>query len=453
MGFGRQLLSIALAVGAFALVFAVPKVDEATAAARSLSGSWVMLQSTTTVSQVPVVGKIYSTTRAVTLHKLTHSTDRLRGGGRVCDVQVDSGSPFVTTTIPKALMRALPAPHIDARIGKRKGKLTLSQKRQTVVVGARLKHPTRDALPTTLDDRRLHDLDAGVGRGPRCAAIDGRLLGGNDALCRHNARYCVAGCRNTFAGGFAMSENPDKSETIDEAPPRNASGAMIPFALSGMVLMAAAVAAVWMWRHEVPAPVRRSTVSLPPEMAPKLEDFELTERSGRTFHPRDLRGQVWVVSFFFSTCIGPCQRLNSNIAAMQQDPDLADVRWVSITVDPDNDTIEVLQRYADRFHANPDRWLFCRNTMEYTEQLGHDVIESVGLHLLRHVRLQRLQPGDDPLIENILSAMQALVRRPLIDLRIGFQERKRVVPGQQRTTGHVPHTTVSKTLLLAAHQP
>ena len=172
-----------------------------------------------------------------------------------------------------------------------------------------------------------------------------------------------------------MSENPDKSETIDEAPPRNASGAMIPFALSGMVLMAAAVAAVWMWRHEVPAPVRRSTVSLPPEMAPKLEDFELTERSGRTFHPRDMRGQVWVVSFFFSTCIGPCQRLNSNIAAMQQDPDLADVRWVSITVDPDNDTIEVLQRYADRFHADPDRWLFCRNTMEYTEQLGHDVFK------------------------------------------------------------------------------
>ncbi len=35
-----------------------------------------------------------------------------------------------------------------------------------------------------------------------------------------------------------------------------------------------------------------------------------------------------------------------------------DVRLVTFTVDPEYDTPEVLRQYAERFHANPDRWLF-----------------------------------------------------------------------------------------------
>ncbi len=34
------------------------------------------------------------------------------------------------------------------------------------------------------------------------------------------------------------------------------------------------------------------------------------------------------------------------------------VRLVSISVDPERDTPEVLSRYAERYKADPDRWLF-----------------------------------------------------------------------------------------------
>jgi protein SCO1/2 len=40
---------------------------------------------------------------------------------------------------------------------------------------------------------------------------------------------------------------------------------------------------------------------------------------------------------------------------MASDPDL---RLVSVSIDPDRDTPPVLARYAARFHADPDRWLF-----------------------------------------------------------------------------------------------
>lgn len=108
---------------------------------------------------------------------------------------------------------------------------------------------------------------------------------------------------------------------------------------------------------------------------PPLEEFELTERSGEPFRSADMKGKVWVTSFFFASCQGQCPRLNANIKHLHDDPELADVTWVSITVDPDNDTLPVLREYADRFHADPQRWLFCRGDFSYIKRVGEDIFK------------------------------------------------------------------------------
>jgi cytochrome oxidase Cu insertion factor (SCO1/SenC/PrrC family) len=51
-------------------------------------------------------------------------------------------------------------------------------------------------------------------------------------------------------------------------------------------------------------------------------------------------------------------------------------RLVSITVDPDHDTPEVLARYAERFHADPHRWLFLTGEERDIYSLAQD-----GFHL------------------------------------------------------------------------
>lgn len=90
----------------------------------------------------------------------------------------------------------------------------------------------------------------------------------------------------------------------------------------------------------------------------QVPDFKLTERSGRTVTLADLRGKVWVASFFYASCPGQCPVLNGNISAMQDEILKSDgVLIVSITTQPETDTPEVLRKYADRFHAS-DRWLF-----------------------------------------------------------------------------------------------
>ncbi|HET7876084.1 MAG TPA: SCO family protein [Methylomirabilota bacterium] len=39
-------------------------------------------------------------------------------------------------------------------------------------------------------------------------------------------------------------------------------------------------------------------------------------------------------------------------------PRARDVQFLTVTVDPERDSAEVLSRYADHFRADPDRWRF-----------------------------------------------------------------------------------------------
>ena len=57
---------------------------------------------------------------------------------------------------------------------------------------------------------------------------------------------------------------------------------------------------------------------------------------------------------------------------------------MSISVDPVNDTLPVLQKYADDFGADPNRWLFCRGDLGYIKKLGLDVLKVPGISLRGH---------------------------------------------------------------------
>jgi protein SCO1/2 len=90
-----------------------------------------------------------------------------------------------------------------------------------------------------------------------------------------------------------------------------------------------------------------------------VPDFSLTERSGRPVSRSDLEGQVWIADFIFTRCAGPCPLLSAHLSTVQQAvADLAGVRLVSFSVDPENDTPAVLSEYAERFGADPERWWF-----------------------------------------------------------------------------------------------
>lgn len=90
-----------------------------------------------------------------------------------------------------------------------------------------------------------------------------------------------------------------------------------------------------------------------------LADFQLVERSGRTVSRADLTNQFLVVNFAFTSCSLSCLAVNQRMADVQQLVATApDVRLVSLSVDPLTDTPSALTKFADRFQADPERWLF-----------------------------------------------------------------------------------------------
>ena len=91
-----------------------------------------------------------------------------------------------------------------------------------------------------------------------------------------------------------------------------------------------------------------------------VPDFTLTERSGQSFSSATLHGKIWLADFFFTACPGPCLVMNGKMEAIGQalTRDHADVRQVSFSIAPQQDTPPVLRKYAARFHAPADRWSF-----------------------------------------------------------------------------------------------
>ncbi len=91
-------------------------------------------------------------------------------------------------------------------------------------------------------------------------------------------------------------------------------------------------------------------------------EFSLTERGGKTITDKDLRGQVWVGSFIFTRCNGPCPAVTSSMQRLQTDlaPELqgGKLKLVTFTVDPVHDDRKQLNGYADARGADPKYWLF-----------------------------------------------------------------------------------------------
>jgi len=90
-----------------------------------------------------------------------------------------------------------------------------------------------------------------------------------------------------------------------------------------------------------------------------LPDFSLTEASGRAVTRQDLSGHPWVADLVFTQCGGICPTMTAAMSRLvASSTDLPQVRFVSISVDPERDTPEALTAYAERFKADRSRWLF-----------------------------------------------------------------------------------------------
>jgi protein SCO1/2 len=116
-----------------------------------------------------------------------------------------------------------------------------------------------------------------------------------------------------------------------------------------------------------------------------LPNAKLTERSGRGLALDELKGTIWVATFIFTRCGGSCPAMSSKMQDLQESLKKAgDVKLVSFTIDPDNDTPERLRSYADGYNADKEKWLFVTGGKEQMQDLAKN-----SFHLT-------VEPGSDP---------------------------------------------------------
>jgi len=97
-----------------------------------------------------------------------------------------------------------------------------------------------------------------------------------------------------------------------------------------------------------------------------IPSFEMPDQRGRPVSDRALRGQAIVVDFFFASCTTSCPMLTTRMLAVETVVEEHErrigrrlpVHLVSITLDPENDTPDVLNQYAARYGVDADRWSF-----------------------------------------------------------------------------------------------
>jgi protein SCO1/2 len=125
-----------------------------------------------------------------------------------------------------------------------------------------------------------------------------------------------------------------------------------------------------------------------------LPEFSLVERSGRPATLAALRGQPWIADFIFTRCAGVCPAMTARMAALRKRLAGMPVRFVTFSVDPGNDTPEVLSRYAAAAGADAD-WWFVTGPMRDLHSLSTE-----GFKLAAMENAPGAETGDGPFLHS-----------------------------------------------------
>ena len=88
-----------------------------------------------------------------------------------------------------------------------------------------------------------------------------------------------------------------------------------------------------------------------------IPEFSFTNYDGSNVTDETFENKIFVADFFFTSCPTICPKMSSQMHRVQKEfEDKDDVKLISFTVDPDNDTVETLAAYAKEYNAINDKW-------------------------------------------------------------------------------------------------
>ncbi|MDH3623281.1 MAG: SCO family protein [Myxococcales bacterium] len=109
----------------------------------------------------------------------------------------------------------------------------------------------------------------------------------------------------------------------------------------------------------------------PPPVLAQLPEFTLVDQNSQTFDRQALEGDFWVADFIFTHCRSTCPRLTAHMQGLQTRlSDIPNAQFLSVSVDPRNDTPKVLKAYMTKNELSEANWRFVTGE----EQAIRDVV-------------------------------------------------------------------------------
>ena len=170
---------------------------------------------------------------------------------------------------------------------------------------------------------------------------------------------------------------------------------------------------------------------------PRLEEgdtipsFRLVNQDDEPFYFHEFEGRAIAMTFIFTRCPVPdfCPLMSERFQTIQEraaeHPDLhGNIQLVSVTIDPEYDTPEVLNDYAARYTDNTENWTFATGGRDRIDELTtrfsvyiEDDAESANIdHALATVligpdgRLEKIWRGNTWSADDVIGAAESLLQ-------------------------------------------
>ena len=91
-----------------------------------------------------------------------------------------------------------------------------------------------------------------------------------------------------------------------------------------------------------------------------VPDFSFLDQHGRQTTKAAFEGKIWIANFIFTRCQAACPLLTAKMRILQRKLAHSELRFVSFSVDPAHDSVDVLRRYAEGWAKHETRWTLFR---------------------------------------------------------------------------------------------
>jgi protein SCO1/2 len=128
----------------------------------------------------------------------------------------------------------------------------------------------------------------------------------------------------------------------------------------------------WQWLLSIPVLIALGVAAFailrPIQVLPRIAlapGYALTDHNGNLFTSEDMRGKITLYTFTYTRCTGPCiqttpllQEVQARLGEIEMGDVDVPIEMVTISIDPEHDTPEMLAAYAQQIGADRARWHF-----------------------------------------------------------------------------------------------